>query len=438
MAIAMEPLPVDITQLQRRDPMAWTTLLSRSAEREPVIVTAVTSEPLWTSYLAPTGRTTRSWSRQVTRFLLTVDGCSDPLSFVGKRTNAIEAQVYHHLAPELPELFVPCHYVHMAGDHSWLLLDEAPNSFPPSSWVPRDIDTVISGIASVHAAFWEGANESDMLDWLPFYFYDTDGTALDDLRRESPELFDDNPTAMVSYHALNNAGAIASLLVQAAKGLKIMRDLGGWPDVLDESHLTAIADLLDDPLPMLNTLRELPVSVIHTEPHAYNWHLNLFDQAYLLDWSGARLGPGILDIVSFLETYPLLYIEDELPRSLWPTASEQSDRDEVHVRVRELTPALEESAVDGYLLAMSAELGSAFPARQMRLALPAARCFYVLSSWLPYFAGWADDVPNRAIWQRINRMSEAELAENGLGPMVGIRPYFAGVFKRFLQAYRSL
>ncbi len=235
MATAMEPLPVDVAQLQRRDPMAWTTLLSRTNERDGVIVTAVTSEPLWTSFLAPTGRTTRTWSRQVTRYLLTMDGVSDPLSFVGKRTNAIEAQIYRHLAPDLPELFVPCHYIHMAGDRSWLLLDEAPNTFPPSSWVPRDIDAVATGLASVHAAFWEGANESDLLDWLPFYFSEPDNApTLDELRRESPALFEEGPGAVISDHALQTVGGMAAQFVEAANGLVIMRELGGWPGVLGE------------------------------------------------------------------------------------------------------------------------------------------------------------------------------------------------------------
>jgi hypothetical protein len=434
----MEPLPVDVAQLQRRDPMAWTTLLTRATEREAMIVTAVTSEPLWTSFLAPTGRTTRTWSRQVTRYLLTIDGCSDPLSFVGKRTNTIEAQIYRHLGARLPAVFVPCHYIHMAGDRSWLLLDEAPNAFPPSSWVPQDIDSVAAGLAAVHAAFWEDANESELLDWLPFYF-ETNGAAavLADVRSERLSLIE-GPDAILSEHGLRSAAGLAEGFVRAAEGLAIMRQLGGWPGVLREPHLTALADLLDDPVPMLGALRDLPVSVIHTTPHAYNWHLSLFGDTYLLDWSEARLGPGVLDLVAFLETYPLLFVEDVLPRTLWPSAGEGPDRDEVHVRVRELTTALEETAVDTYLLAMSAELGSRFPARQLRQALPAARCLYVLLTWLPYFATWADDLPSRAVWQRVNRMSEAELAENGLGPMVGIRPYFSGVFERFLTAYRNL
>ncbi|MEZ4518798.1 MAG: hypothetical protein R3C44_18935 [Chloroflexota bacterium] len=435
----MEPLPVDVAQLQRRDPMAWSTLLSRAADLNDVIVTAVTSEPLWTSYLAPTGRTTRTWSRQVTRYLLTIDGCSDPLSFVGKRTNTIEAQVYHNLGPELPELFAPCHFIHMDGDRSWLLLEEAPNHFPPSSWVPKDIDAVVTGLAKVHATFWDEANESDLLDWLPFYFDESETTPTpDELKRESPTLFEEGPGALISDHALQSAGGLAPLFVQAANGLVIMRELGGWPGVLGETHLAALADLIDDPLPMLNTLRDLPVSVLHTAPHTYNWSLTLFDHTFLLDWSEARLGPGVLDLVSFLETYPLLYVEEDLPRTLWPSSTDRGDRDEIHVRVRDLTPALEETVVDGYLLAMSSALGSTFPARQMRQALPAARCLYVLTNWLPYFATWASDMPNRYVWQRVNRMTEAELAENGLGPMVGIRPYFAGVFQRFLQAYRNL
>jgi len=42
------------------------------------------------------------------------------------------------------------------------------------------------------------------------------------------------------------------------------------------------------------------------------------------------------------------------------------------------------------------------------------------------------------MWQRLNRMPEAELAERSLQPMIGFRPHLKGVFQRFLQAYRML
>jgi len=62
----------------------------------------------------------------------------------------------------------------------------------------------------------------------------------------------------------------------------------------------------------------------------------------------------------------------------------------------------------------------------------------VLTTWFPYFARWSDNMPDRAIWQRLNQLSEADLAQSRVGPMAGLRPYLAGMFDRFLHAYRSL
>ena len=74
----------------------------------------------------------------------------------------------------------------------------------------------------------------------------------------------------------------------------------------------------------------------------------------------------------------------------------------------------------------------------MRAAIPAARCLHVLTTWFPFFAELANDMPGKYAWQRLNRLSESELGYYHDGPMAGMRPYLAGVFERFLHAYRSL
>ena len=38
--------------------------------------------------------------------------------------------------------------------------------------------------------------------------------------------------------------------------------------MLGESHLAAAADLLDDPVPLLGTLEDLPWTLLHGAPHA--------------------------------------------------------------------------------------------------------------------------------------------------------------------------
>ncbi len=51
-----------------------------------------------------------------------------------------------------------------------------------------------------------------------------------------------------------------------------------------------------------------------------------------------------------------------------------------------MTPLIEETIVDTYLLTLAAELGGRAGARAFRAALPAARCFHTLLKWFPFFA----------------------------------------------------
>ena len=73
-------------------------------------------------------------------------------------------------------------------------------------------------------------------------------------------LFEEGP-GRLSRHAIHSAGRLA-LFRARANGLVVMRDLGGWPGVLGESHLAAAADLLDDPCPCWPLL-DLPPTLLH-------------------------------------------------------------------------------------------------------------------------------------------------------------------------------
>lgn len=425
----MEPLPVDVFQLQRRDPTAWTALLSRVPELADVIVVAVTAEPLWETGLIAPGRTTATPSRGVRRYILNLAGCSDPITFIAKQTNAAEAFLYQ-MYGDPPATGLPaCYYAHVDGDHSWIILDDIANDFPPLVWQPQHVHEVTTTLARIHAAHWMTTTPDD-LPIIPHFLHRPEGPyAWEELRQDQIALFEQGPGAVLSHHAIRNAGRLAPALLRAANGLVVMRELGGWPGVLGESHLAAAADLLDDPVPLLATLDDLSWTLLHGAPHPEHWRLTLFDEEYLIDWSGVQFGPGVLDLVTFLERYPLLY--DHRGK-----ATEQEDQP--RLRLRETSPLFEETVTDTYLLTLAAELGNRVSARAVRAAIPAARCLNVLTTWFPFFAELAGDMPGRYIWQKINRLSEAELARYHDGPMAGMRPYLAGVFARFLNAYRSL
>lgn len=429
----MEPLPVDIFQLQRRDPVAWSALLARTPEMGDVIVTAVVAESLPSSSLVLAGRATET-SGNVRRYVLTLAGCSDPISFIAKQTNAAEALIYR-LYGDPPGTALPtCRYVHLDGDDSWVILDDVPNHFPPPAWAPSHVDDVVETLARIHAAHWnQDAVDLDG-DWgvsellIPHFLRRAGGPySWEELRRGETALFEEGPAAVLSRHAVRNAGRLAPLFLRAANGLVVMRDLGGWPGVLGESQLAAAADLLDDPVPMLSPLLDLPVTLLNGSPHPGHWRLTLFGERYLIDWGKTQIGPGVLDLMAFLEGFPLLF---EPP----PGGAGGEPR----LRLREMTPLIEETIIDTYLLTLSDELGGRSPARAFRAALPAARCLHVLLTWFPFFATWANDMPDRYVWQRVNRLSETEIGRYHDAPTAGMRLYLAGVFDRFLRACRSL
>ena len=426
----MEPLPVDVLQLQRRDPVAWTALLSRSPEMADVVVTAVTAEPLWDTALVSPGRARVERARHMRRYVLTLDGCSDPITFIAKQTNAVEALLYHTLGEPAATGIVPCHYAHVDGDASWVILEDVPDDFPPPAWQPAHVDAIIATLARIHAAHWR--KDITGIGAIPHFLHRPEGPySWDTLPGDRLSLFEDGPGAILSRHAIRRAGRLAPLFLEAANGLVALRDLGGWPGVVGEAHLAAAADLLDDPVPLLATLDDLPWTLIHGAPQADHWRLTLFDEQYLIDWSTAQHGPGVLDLIAFLERFPLLY-------ERLSAGEDERDNSRPHIRLREVAPLFEETAIDTYLLTLSAEMGHRFSARRFRAAVPAARCLHVLTTWFPYFARWSDDMPDKDIWQRLNQLSEADLAQSRVGPMAGLRPYLAGVFDRFLHAYRGL
>ena len=432
----MEPLPVDILQLQRRDPSAWSALLAREPETDGVIVTAVTSEPLWSTTLTPPGKAGSGRAR-ARRFVLTLAGVSDPVSYIAKQTNATEALIYRLHGNPPGTAFPTCRYVHLDGDNSWVILDDIPHHFPPRTWTAQDADNIVAILARLHGARWE-CDVSGNDRWLgpdpiiPHFHHRAEGAyswgELLPYRRDRRSSIGHVDRKYLSGHAIQNAGRMAPLFLEAAYGLGVMHELGGWPGVIDDSHLAIVAELLDDPVPVIAPLLDLPATLLHGLPHPGHWRLTLLDEHYLIDWSQARIGPPVWDLAAFLGCYPL--IADAQP--------EDGRYETFRLSMREMTPLAEETIIDSYMLALSAELGSRSAARALRTALPAARCLWTLLTWFTFFASWADDMPDRSDWQRAHRRIADEHHLHANAPSAGMQAYLSWVFARFKEAYRNL
>ena len=413
----MNESQVDVGQLQKRDPQAWTMVLSGHDGLEDVAVTAVTAVPVGAQ------GTTDGYSRRVARYLVSLANSSDPIPFIGKKTSAVEAFFYRDLAATTPFITPRCWYAHVFEDDGWVILEDVPNHVANGHWSPADVDNVILDMARFHIAYWDQQDLAIHYPWLPhFVGRDQKTYSWEELRREQAVYFEEGPAALISDHALQHLGRLAPQFIKAANGLAVLRALGGWPGVIGESHLAAAADLLDDPLPMLEPLLRVPQTLLHGSMHKGHWRLTLFEEQRLIDWHNVAIGPAICDLVSFQEQFDLMFTQDGL-------ATVYADGPSV---------ASEETIIDSYLLTMKDELGPRFNARQMRQALPAARCLQTILTCFPHFATWFDRMPDKYTWQRVNRMTDAELAGRALLPVVGYRPYLRDVFRRFLQSYKTL
>jgi hypothetical protein len=410
----MKSSKLDIIQLQRRDPAAWTALLCHQAGLEDLVVTAVDTAVYHDSPL-------RDTQHRIARYRLALANHSDPITLLAKRTNQRELRFYQEIAPHLSHLIPHCWLAHAAnGFDGWIVTDDVPNDFPPEKWTSTHVEAIVDDLAEMHTTFWQEEALADF-DWLPhFVGREEQRYTWEELKSEHPFYFEEGPAAILSEHAIYNAGRLAPTLLEAANGLAVMRALGGWPGILGESHLAAAADLLDDPVPMLQPLLDLPETLLHGRVHNYQWYLTLFGTCHLLHWQSVRRGASVCDLVSFVEEFDLLY------------------RQGGQLYTRAQRPVSTETIIDSYMLAMSARLGTDFPARTVRQAIPAARCLHVLTNWFPHFANWFTDMPSQYTWQKVNRMSDEELKGTMFESIVGFRPYLADVFQRFLKAFHML
>jgi hypothetical protein len=410
---------VRISELRSLDPAAWTRLLEQDQEIQGTRVTAVCHD--------------KAFSSNLTRYQLSLDGYSEPISLIGKRTNALEIQFYQTIAPYLSVMAPKCWFSHLDGDDSWVVLSEVYDDWSPCHWAGEDVDAIIDDICDLHATFWDQEEHLDRFDWP--YLLAIKGQrkgrqlinlpSLYEVEKQSVQspVFQPRPESrsiFLSDHTARAAGPLMPRLIEAASGLEKMQLLGGWPNIFDDQHFLAAMDLLDDPIPMLQPLQQLPTTLLHGKLSPSNWQFNLFDEHHLINWENITVGPGIFDLVHFIEEFDFL-------------------SDEFGWRTRNAWPVLEETMIDSYLLNMGRRIGSDFNATAVRQAVPAARCLYVLTTWLPRFATWFETIPDDdQDWLVFNQMRDEELAEAGFDLMVGIRPYLTNLFQRFLSAYRLL
>jgi len=411
-----------VNELKDRDPRAWSRLLAQDPDTKGPIVTAVEQESI-------------SVPRSGTRYFLSLAGHPEPITLLAKKTNAAEALFYRDISPHLKSFTPNCWFSYIEGNNSWIVLDEAYDDWPPEKWTATEVEGILERMSLLHASYWD--REQDLIKvGISFNLEQRAANAESEPSKrpeKSPEddaqlVMNDRrigskgePGLLLSEHALRVSGHLAPVFTSAASGLEALRSVGGWPGVLEEQELSALADLLDDPLPMLFPLRQLPKTLLHGDPTPKYWRLSMFGDYRLVNWENISIGPAVYDLVAFIDRFDGFSITngDWRRPDNWPIS--------------------EETIEDSYILAMGRELGARFNATTFRQAIPAARCLYVLTNWLPMIDSWFRQTSfDREIWQKQNQMSDDELAAEWFEEMAYLKPYLSRVFNRWLMAYRSL
>ncbi len=394
--MSMKPPDVHAHSLRRLEVDSWTAVLAQEEELEHVAVREVVAEAI------P--------GQRHTRFLVTVAGQPDVVPLWATETTAVEAAFYREIGPRIPRLLPRCWWQQESEAGGWLLLDEAPSYRPSQHWTADDVEKVIAMLASLHATFWQQQEQLDGYAWLPQPWQP---------QRAAPApgyleawRFWDKMTGggrALSYQAVRNAGGMAPALIRAAAGLEVLRRLRGWPGVIERQHLEALTALLDDPLPMLHPLRQQPATLVHGNPAPRHWRLALWGERRLTDWRTVAGGPGIWDLVRFVEA--------AAPYD-WPVDAQ--------------------TMIDSYLLRLHVGLPG-FDSRAARQALPAALCLYVITAWLPRFAEWFQPfVHSPRTWASLLAAGPEELIARDCAHLAAHRPYLTGLFTRFWRASNML
>jgi hypothetical protein len=411
---------ITVEALQNLDPRAWTALLAQEPTLLGTSVLRVTADSLGDA-------------RNLIRYRLHLSGYREETTLIGKDTNATEARLYRDISAAVPALLPRCWFSYVNGSRGWVVMDESYNDRPKLTWQADDVESVIVALAELHATFWEQeqylfrSGMSSLLDPVSSVGHSSqaEGRIRDGLQPLHAPLRIGLHTAQPSdlnEHARRQAGPLATKLEGAAEALRVLTGSGGWPGVVTDQHLRAAADLIDDPLPMLYPLRQLPVTLLHGDPIAGNWQLSILDEYHLLDWQNAVVGPGIVDLVAFCEQFER---QDAVNRNDdWsgprPTVTQ-------------------ESMEDTYILALGSLLGPRFSPRETRMAIPAARCLYTLVSWLPGLALWLSR-------KRSTEESDASSRQPAYGVSLpggasedgAFGDLVARALQRFLTSYRSL
>lgn len=185
------------------------------------------------------------------------------LPILVKFTTRSEARFYRSLACQVSIDLPHLYYAEEAGPAGVCLLQVLPPGKAVADWSEQDERRVLACLARIHAAWWQ-----------------------------SPDL------PALGLPSLSDE--LNARLDKAARGLALLRRMGGWPGVITLDILDVMEALVAERARLLAPLAGLPPTLIHGDAWQPNWILAA-DRCVLLDWQSTLIGPAVWDLVYFLE-----------------------------------------------------------------------------------------------------------------------------------------
>ncbi len=176
-----------------------------------------------------------------------------------------EVGVYRSLAVQLPMQTPAIIAADVTGE--WLVLEAVTADKPSQTWEADDYRAAIKALASLHERFWNLGEDLAVYPWLSrplthdfeFYVY----AAVSAMEKM---MVDDRPQAITrSLRALTGLGLVLTQVEQ-----------------------------------MVSVLRAAPSTLLHGDFRPGNVALQEDGEMVVFDWQVAGIGPGVLDIVTFV------------------------------------------------------------------------------------------------------------------------------------------
>jgi hypothetical protein len=185
------------------------------------------------------------------------------LAGVGRREVGLYRSLAAHMPMSTPAL--------IAADPlgGWLVLEAVESEIAPEAWRAEDYREAVRQLAALHERFWNLTDDLATYPWLARPL-----------------------TGDFEIHVFAAAQALEKIV------------LDDWPPLVTESAnaLVALAQMITQAEAVARPLRAAPPTLLHGDFWPGNVALLEDGEMVVYDWQQASLGPGVLDLVTFLNT----------------------------------------------------------------------------------------------------------------------------------------